>query len=72
MSTRSQADYHVVYNANTTEKIAEKIDCYLYGSEDAPTAVSSNEYDYGEYAIAIGNPDDAGISVTKGVGGVRK
>lgn len=106
-------NYHVVYNANATSKISEKIYCYLYGSEDEPTAISSTEYDYGEYAIAcdfiggsvtydiallkaqtsdvkaisenvqaiefaddyyvgqtaiaIGNPDDAGLSVTKGV-----
>ena len=106
-------NYHVVYNSNATSKISDRIHCYLYGSEDAPTAVSSNVYDYGEYAIecdfiggsvtydiavlqaktadvkainadmqavtfaeeyyvgqtaiAIGNPDDAGLSVTKGV-----
>lgn len=106
-------NYHVVYNANATTGISQNIHCYMYGSEGAPTAVSSNEYDYGDYgiacefvggsaaydlavlraetsellavsdsvcavefaddyhvgqtAIAIGNPDDAGISVTKGV-----
>lgn len=106
-------NYHVVYNANATSTISDKIYCYLYGSEDAPVAISSTEYDYGEYAIAcefvggsvtydiallkaqtsdvlainddvqaiefaenyhvgqtaiaIGNPDDAGISVTKGI-----
>ena len=106
-------NYHVVYNANATSAISEKIYCYLYGSEDEPTAISTTEYDYGEYAIAcdfiggsvtydiallkaktsdvkainenvqavefaedyyvgqtaiaIGNPDDAGLSVTKGV-----
>ncbi len=107
------SNYHVVYNPNGVNKIAEKIHCYLYGSEDSPVAVSSSAYDYGEYAIecefvggsvaydiavmraktsdllavngnvqaveladgyhvgqtaiAIGNPDDGGLSVTKGV-----
>ncbi len=114
-------NYHVIYdtNANTSDKIAERIVCYLYGSEGAPQATSEkNEqgctvYDYGEYgieceyvggsavadlaviktetatikainediaaiefaqgysvgqtAIAIGNPNGEGISVTKGV-----
>lgn len=106
-------NYHVVYNANATSNISDKINCYLYGSEAEPTEISSNEYDYGEYAIAcefvagsvtydiavlkaktsevkaindsvqavefaqdyyvgqtaiaIGNPDDAGLSVTKGI-----
>ena len=106
-------NYHVVYDGNSTTKLPEQIHVYLYGSEDEPTAISSTEYDYGEYAIAcdfiggsvnydiavlkaktadvfaindnvqavefaedyyvgqtaiaIGNPDDAGISVTKGV-----
>ena len=106
-------NYHVVYDGNSTTKTPEQIYVYLYGSEGEPTAVSTTEYDYGEYAIAcefiggsvnydvavlkaetadvfavndnvqavefaedyyvgqtaiaIGNPDDAGISVTKGV-----
>ena len=106
-------NYHVVYDGNSTTKLPEQIHVYLYGSEDEPTAISSTEYDYGEYAIAcdfiggsvtydiavlkantadvkaineniqavefaedyyvgqtaiaIGNPDDAGISLTKGV-----
>ncbi len=108
-------NYHVIYDANaaTSDKIAEKIVCYLYGSEGQPTQTSSTTYDYGEYgieceyvggsaaadlaiiktetdrikainediaeiefadnysvgqtAIAIGNPNGEGISVTKGV-----
>lgn len=106
-------NYHVVYDSNSTTKTPEQIHVYLYGSEDEPTAVSSTEYNYGEYAIpcefvggsvnydvavlkaktsdvfavnenvkavefaedyyvgqtaiAIGNPDDAGLSVTKGI-----
>ncbi len=108
-------NYHVIYDANaaTSDKIAEKIVCYLYGSEGQPTQTGSTTYDYGEYgieceyvggsaaadlaiiktetdtikainediveiefaedysvgqtAIAIGNPNGEGISVTKGV-----
>ncbi len=114
-------NYHVIYdvNANTSDKIAERIVCYLYGSEGQPQATSEKNsqgctvYDYGEYgiecqyvggsavadlaiiktetdrikainediaeiefaddysvgqtAIAIGNPNGEGISVTKGV-----
>lgn len=106
-------NYHVVYNADATSTVSDKIYCYLYGSEDTPVAISSTEYDYGDYAIAcefvggsitydiallraktsdvktindgvqaiefaddyyvgqtaiaIGNPDDAGLSVTKGI-----
>ncbi len=114
-------NYHVIYDANasTSDKIAERIVCYLYGSEGAPqTTGEKNEqgctvYDYGEYgieceyvggsacadlaiiktptedirainqdiaeiefaegysvgqtAIAIGNPNGEGISVTKGI-----
>ncbi len=108
-------NYHVIYdtNAATNDKIAEKIVCYLYGSEGQPTQTSATTYDYGEYgieceyvggsasadlavikmetdrikainediaeiefaqgysvgqtAIAIGNPNGEGISVTKGV-----
>ncbi len=106
-------NYHVIYDGNSTTKTPEQIHVYVYGSEDDPTAVSTTEYDYGNYAIAcefiggsvsydvavlkaktsdvfgvndnvqavefaenyyvgqtaiaIGNPDDAGISVTKGI-----
>ena len=106
-------NYHVVYDGNSTTKTPEQIYVYLYGSEGEPRAVSTTEYDYGEYAIAcefiggsvnydvavlkakttdvlavndnvqavefaddyyvgqtaiaIGNPDDAGISATKGI-----
>ncbi len=114
-------NYHVIYdtNAATSDKIAERIVCYLYGSEGQPQATSEKNsqgctvYDYGEYgieceyvggsavadiaiiktetdriktvnedivaveladgysvgqtAIAIGNPNGEGISVTKGV-----
>ncbi len=114
-------NYHVVYDtsATTTDKIAERIVCYLYGSEGQPQATSEKNsqgctvYNYGEYgieceyvggsasadiaiiktetdsikainediaaiefaegysvgqtAIAIGNPNGEGISVTKGV-----
>jgi serine protease Do len=114
-------NYHVVYNheQNTTNKIATKITCYLYGSESVPVetdekdendyviydygygaidcefvggsaiadiavlktetqnikAINPNvkavefasEYHVGDTAIAIGNPDDDGISVTQGI-----
>ncbi len=108
-------NYHVIYDvsASSNDKIAERIFCYLYGSEGQPQATGSNTYDYGEYgieceyvggsaaadlaiiktetdrikainediaeiefaqgysvgqtAIAIGNPNGEGISVTKGV-----
>lgn len=52
-------NYHVLYdqNAKSTNKLAEKIVCYLYGSESAPvktnnkTSAGTTVYDYGEYAI---------------------
>ncbi len=114
-------NYHVVYNKeqNKDSKIATKITCYLYGSENVPSETKQTDeegyqiYDYGfgaidceyvggsatadiallktkteiikainpdvcevefaedyhvgETAIAIGNPDDDGISVTQGI-----
>ena len=45
-------NYHVIYDGNSTTKTPEQTHVYLYGSEDEPTAVSTTEYDYGEYAIA--------------------
>lgn len=114
-------NYHVLYDTNATNdsKLAEKIICYLYGSESAPVKTGKTDskghsvYDYGDYAItcefvggavtadiaviraktsdvkavnknvtavtfadgyqvgeaaiAIGNSEDEGISVTKGV-----
>lgn len=52
-------NYHVLYdqNAKSQDKLAEKIVCYLYGSESAPvktdnkTSVGATVYDYGDYAI---------------------
>ncbi len=113
-------NYHVIYDkaATTSTKTAEKVYCYLYGSEDYPTqkvdiSTGNLVYDYGDYAIeceyiggaitsdlaiikaktedvlainadaqaitfaenyyvgetaiAIGNPNDMGISVTEGI-----
>lgn len=114
-------NYHVLYDesAITKNKLAEKITCYLYGSESAPVKTGATDssgksiYDYGDYAIscefvggaltadiaiiraetktvkainenitaiefadgysvgesaiAIGNSEDEGISVTKGI-----
>ena len=113
-------NYHVLYdvNAANTSKIADKIVCYLYGSESAPVATTQTDesgtiYSYGDYgidceyvggaitcdlaairaktqdvfninpnvteitfadsytvgetAIAIGNSENEGISVTKGI-----
>lgn len=114
-------NYHVLYDedAATQSKLAEKIVCYLYGSESEPvetkqtTSSGATVYDYGDYgieceyvggaitldlavikastadvkkinpdvqqiefaedyhvgetAIAIGNSEDEGISVTKGI-----
>lgn len=114
-------NYHVLYDedAATQSKLAEKIVCYLYGSESEPletkqtTTNGTTVYDYGDYgieceyvggaitldlavikaltadvkkinpdvqpiefakdyhvgetAIAIGNSEDEGISVTKGI-----
>ena len=52
-------NYHVVYNTSALEetKIAKKIVCYLYGSEDDPMTTGTKDengcsiYDYGSYAI---------------------
>ncbi len=114
-------NYHVIYDvsASTESKIAKRITCYLYGSEDEPYssgqkgADGCTVYEYGEYAIdcdymggcaaadiavlktetsalkavnpdvkavefaedyhvgqtaiAIGNPNSEGISVTEGI-----
>ncbi len=114
-------NYHVIYdvNAGSTDKLAERIVCYMYGSEGEPYATDEinqkggTVYDYGDYAIeceyvggsatadlavirtrtaaikainpniaqiefadgysvgqtaiAIGNPNGEGISVTKGI-----
>ncbi len=114
-------NYHVLYDedAATQSKLAERIVCYLYGSESEPietkqtTTNGATVYDYGDYgieceyvggaitldlavikartadvkkinpdvepiefakdyhvgetAIAIGNSEDEGISVTKGI-----
>ncbi len=113
-------NYHVVYEYQqiTESKIAKKVVCYLYGSEDWPAKTGNDtdgyavynygenaveceyvggsilndiavlkastqdlkninpnvmavqfasEYHVGETAVAIGNPEDDGISVTKGV-----
>lgn len=114
-------NYHVVYSATAleTDKIAKRINLYLYGSEGAPVATGAVDgngcrlFDYGDYAlsaefvggsatydvaivkvptaqvfeindgvkavtfadkyfvgqtaIAIGNPEDDGISATQGI-----
>lgn len=114
-------NYHVLYDYSSvaSDKLAERIVCYLYGSESTPTATNATDsngctiYDYGDYgieceyvggsittdlavikaktsdvkkinenvraiefaneyhvgetAIAIGNSEDEGISVTKGI-----
>ncbi len=110
-------NYHVIYNKNDKNGIAEGIHVYLYGSEQYPTeeydengnkcynygtngisceyvggsinydiaivkAPTANvlkvnsdieevkfadNYYVGETAIAIGNPNDEGVSVTKGI-----
>jgi len=52
-------NYHVLYDSyeTNTDKLAEKITCYLYGSEGEPTATTKTDsngckiYDYGDYAI---------------------
>lgn len=97
-------NYHVVYDSasNTTNKIAGKINVFLYGKEYNEAAIyatyvggsmnydiavlriqnsqilknsdaravdilNSNDVVIGETAIAIGNPEATGISVTSGV-----
>jgi len=56
--TYFMTNYHVVYDAKAVEsedKIANKIYCYLYGSEDAPVEkmypTGETYYNYGDYAI---------------------
>jgi len=69
-------NYHVLYDssANTSDKLAEKIVCYLYGSEGAPTSTSEKNssgctiYDYGDYAIEcqyVGGSISADIAVVR-------
>lgn len=69
-------NYHVLYDssANTSDKLAERIICYLYGSEGAPEATSEKDssgctvYDYGEYAIEceyVGGSISADIAVVR-------
>lgn len=80
-------NYHVVYyggansDNNNGSKIANKIYCYLYGSEDSPEAVVNDSgnayetdadgytlYDYGNYGIRcefIGGSMSADIAVLK-------
>ncbi len=68
-------NYHVIYdtNANTSEKTAERIVCYLYGSEGEPHAMSTTSggytvYDYGEYGIEceyVGGCATADIALIK-------
>ncbi len=63
-------NYHVIYDAyaNTSDKIAEKIVCYLYGSEGQPTQTSSTEFDYGAYGIEceyVGGCASADLAVIK-------
>lgn len=97
-------NYHVVYDSasNTTNKIASKINVYIYGKEYEEAGIyasyvggsmnydiavlriqnsqilknsdaravdtfNSNDVVIGETAIAIGNPEATGISVTSGV-----
>ncbi len=53
-------NYHVLYDesAKSRTKLAEKIVCYLYGSESAPVKTNQKNsngttiYDYGDYAIS--------------------
>ncbi len=69
-------NYHVIYdvNANTSDKIAERIVCYLYGSAGAPQATSEKNdnggtvYDYGRYGIEcsyVGGCASADIAIIK-------
>ena len=69
-------NYHVVYNSSATEenKIAKKIVCYLYGSEDAPNSTGTQDengctiYNYGEYGISceyVGGSITADIAIVK-------
>lgn len=71
-------NYHVVYynnaNADNGSYIANKIHCYLYGSESAPvdTGLKDDQgyriYDYGEYGIDceyIGGSVEADIAVLR-------
>lgn len=51
-------NYHVLYDSKSSSQshMAEKIVCYLYGSEQAPQSTGSSSsgadaFDYGEYAI---------------------
>lgn len=69
-------NYHVVYDSSAIEqnKIAKKIVCYLYGSEDDPVSTNSKDtngctvYDYGDYAIEceyVGGSITADIAIVK-------
>ncbi len=63
-------NYHVIYDANaaTSDKIAERIVCYLYGSEGQPTQTSSTTYDYGEYGIEceyVGGSASSDLAIIK-------
>lgn len=95
-------NYHVVYSADSREKISNRIDVFLYGMEyldyaipatyvggslnydiavlkveksellkasnaAAITPADSNKIVVGGSAVAIGNPEAGGISVTRGI-----
>ncbi len=69
-------NYHVVYlnSAYESNKIAKRIVCYLYGSEDEPYATNEKDengctvYNYGDYAVEceyVGGSVTADIAVIK-------
>ena len=68
-------NYHVIYDSKASgeSKIAQKITCYLYGSEGAPVPDGKDEsgnevYDYGAYAV---NCEYVGGSITSDIAIIR-
>lgn len=66
-------NYHVVYNEESVDnKISEKINCFLYGSEGYPSKNQNDDgsisYDYGDYAIScqyVGGAAEYDLAIIK-------